>query len=459
MLPEAVSRYIHDHQPEHLAWLLALLRFASIANVTGEPDQCAPCAEWLADKLTSLGLEVKVAAAAGKPNVLAVAHVDDDAPTLLIYGHYDVQPPDPLDEWICDPFEPVVRDGWLYARGAADDKGQLAAHLAAIDAWQQAGGGLPVNVKLLLEGEEEIGSPNLEPFLADHADELAAEAAVISDSSFFADGLPSITYGLRGLSYVEITVTGPSVDLHSGRYGGEVANPINGLAAMIAACHDADGRVAIPGFYDDVVPLTDQERAAWRALPIDEAADAAAVGVRVLAGGERGLPPLERRWARPTLDANGIVGGYVGPGAKTIIPARASAKISMRLVPNQDPHAIARAFAEFVSAVTPPGLGADVQVRATARPVLLSTDTPAMAAGRAAMAEAFGREPAMIRCGASVPAVELIQRLLGTEAVLLGFSLPDDNVHAPNERFGLDQFRRGAIAAAAFMGNLADKSA
>jgi len=454
MLRRSVVEYLEAHREEHLARLMEFLRIPSVANT--RPDDCRRCAEWLAERLEELGLEAQVAEGGGPPNVLARAHVDDTAPTLLVYGHYDVQPPDPLEQWHSDPFEPVVRDESLFARGASDDKGPLMAHLAAIEAFRQAGDALPVNLKLFAEGEEEIGSPHLEGFLAEHAEMLAADAAVISDSEFFAPDVPSITYALRGLAYVEVRLHGPSADIHSGLHGGAVTNPINALARMLAEMHDADGRVTVPGFYDDVRPTSDAERAEWDKLPFDESEYARSLGVGALGAGEKGLPVLERRWGRPTLDANGIVGGYTDKGSKTIIPASASAKISMRLVPDQDPAKVVAGFREFVAAHTPPGVTAEVHVNAEARPVLLPLDSPAMDAGRAAMAEAFGRAPAMIRCGASVPVTEVIQRLLGLDAVLLGFGLPDDRIHSPNERFRLSQFHGGCLAAAAFLRNLRD---
>jgi acetylornithine deacetylase/succinyl-diaminopimelate desuccinylase-like protein len=452
MLPQAVTDYLEAHRQEHLARLTELLRIPSVANT--KPQECRRCADWLIEHLEALGMEAQLVESGGPPNVIARAHVDDTAPTVLVYGHYDVQPPEPLGQWHSDPFEPAVRDGCLFARGASDDKGPLMAHLAAIEAWQNAGDALPVNVKLLVEGEEEIGSPHLEPFLGAYAEQLRADAAVISDSEFFAPGVPSITYGLRGLAYVELRLRGPAADVHSGLHGGAVTNPVNALAGMVAAMHDAEGRVTIPGFYDDVLPLSDAEQADWRKLPFDEAEYARSLGVEALGAGERGYGVLERRWARPTLDCNGILGGYTDEGSKTIIPAEAGVKISMRLVPAQEPAKVVAGFRRFVAAATPPGVTAELKVNAEARPVLLSRDSPAMDAGRAAMAEAFGREPAMIRCGASVPVTELIQRLLGLDAVLLGFGLPDDNPHGPNEHFRLGQFAGGAVAAAAFLHNL-----
>ena len=458
MLDTNVAEYLQSHRRQHLEKLLELLRFASIANVeAGDPgqDQCQLCAEWLAEHLAGLGLSVEIVRTAGKPNVLASAHVSDDAPTLLFYGHYDVQPPDPLELWDSDPFEPVVRNGCIWARGASDNKGQLFTHLMAIEAWRQTGGGLPVNVKVLIEGEEEIGSPNLEPFVAANIDRLRADAAIVSDSDFFSDGAASITYSLRGLAYVELTLRGPKTDIHSGLHGGAVTNPINALAGMLAKMHDDAGRVTLPGFYDDVAALTDAERDEWTRLPFDEDEYAGSLGVGALGGGERGYSALQRRWARPTLDCNGIVGGYTAAGAKTIIPSQATAKISMRLVPSQEPKKIVAGFREFVAANTPDGVTAEVSVHASARPVMLARNCSAIQAGRAAMKEAFESEVTMIRCGASVPVVELIQRILGLETAMLGFGLPSDNLHSPNEHFRLDQFYRGSIAAAAFMGNLA----
>ena len=452
MLPTTVTDYLEKHRTQHLERLEELLRIPSIANV--DDGACARAAEWLARRLESLGLRAELAGPAGRPNVLAEAHVRDDAPTLLIYGHYDVQPPDPLALWQTGPFDPVVRDGCLFARGSDDNKGQLFAQLMAIEAWTRAGGGPPVNLKVFLEGEEEIGSPSLEAFVAAHAERLAADAAVISDSGFFARGTASITYALRGLVYFEITARGPAADVHSGQHGGALANPINVLARLVAAMHDENGRITLPGFYDDVLEVGEQERRAWAVLPFDEGDYARSLGVDALSGGERGFSVLERRWARPTLDANGVVGGYTAAGSKTIIPAEARVKISARLVADQDPDKVAAGMAEFLAAHAPAGTSVSLQVHAKARPVLLPTDSPAMTAAKAALAEAFGQEPTLVRCGASVPVTELIQRLLGMDPVLMGFGLPDDNVHSPNEKFDLDQLWRGSIAAAAFLHNL-----
>ncbi|MCP4375492.1 MAG: dipeptidase [bacterium] len=455
MIPDSVVKYLADNRDRHLESLKEFLRFPSIANVDGgDEDACVLCAQWLVDYLDKLGLDAKILSTPDKPNVLASLHVSDDAPTLLIYGHYDVQPPDPLDLWESDPFEPEIRDGYIYARGANDDKGQLFVHLAAVEAWMQCGGP-PINIKIFAEGEEETGSPDLEEFIIKHAEALSADTIVVSDSAFFADEVPSITYSLRGLAYVELTVTGPSADIHSGAYGGAIANPINALTAMVAGMHDANGRITLPGFYDDVIELSDEERQGWANLPFDGDQYAESMGVTALGGGEKAFSDLERLWSRPTLDCNGISGGYAGPGSKTIIPSRASVKISMRLVPDQRPEKIVEAMQQYVRENTPTGVTCQMEVFAGARPVLMGRDSNAARAASDALEEAFGKPAAMIRCGASVPVTELFQRILGHDAIMMGFGLPGDRLHSPNERFALKQFTRGSLAAAAFINNLA----
>ncbi len=458
MLPQSVRDHLLARRQEHLAALKEFLAIPSLVNdEPGAAEAARQASDWLAGGFSSLGLDSAVMETSRRPAVLASSRKIPGRPTLMIYGHYDVQAPEPLERWTSPPFQPQVRDGYVYARGACDDKGQLFAHLMAVEAWQRAGGGLPLNVKFFIEGQEEIGSPGIENFMAAHKDELAADAVVISDSEFFAEGVPSITYALRGLVPVELTVTGPAHDVHSGIHGGAVSNPVNVLAAMIAGLHDANGRVTVPGFYDDVLELSEQERRAWGALPFDPAAYAASLGVAELGGGERGLPPLERRWSRPTLDCNGIIGGYTGPGGKTIIPSRASAKLSMRLVANQDPDKVIEGITSYVRQHQHPGTVAEIAVLSKSRPVLLDRHSAAMKAAEAALEEAFGRRPAMIRCGASVPVTEFFQRLFGMDAVLMGLGLPDDDTHAPNERFRLEHLWRGSQAAAALMGNFGAK--
>ncbi len=450
MLPDDVTAYLADHRDRHLQRYFEFLRIPSVANLVADPHPCDRAARWLADYLGKLGLAAAVHPTAGKPAVIATHTVDPAKPTVLIYGHYDVQPAEPLELWDSDPFEPTLRDEAVYARGANDDKGQFFTHLMALEALL-ATGRLGVNVKVFCEGEEEIGSPNMEPFLARHADLLAADVCLVSDSGFYDADTPAIIYGLRGLAYFEVTLHGPDHDLHSGLHGGATVNPVNALAAMVGAMHDADGRVRLEGFYDDVRELTEEERNQWQALDFDETAYAAELGVDTLAGGEAGFTALERIWARPTLDCNGIVGGYTAQGSKTIIPSRAHAKISCRLVADQDPQKITESIRAFVQAHTPPGCRAELKVNAEARPVLVPPHSQAMDAARAALAEAFGKEPAMIRCGASIPITEVIQRLLGLDPVLMGFGLPDDNLHAPNEHFALRQLFGGSVASAAFL--------
>ena len=454
MLPPQVADYLNLHRKDSLYSLFELLRIPSIANDTSRPDRCMEAAEWVAGRLSGLGFDAEILPTAGRPAVAGDLHVRDTAPTLLVYAHYDVQPAEPLDEWHSPPFEPQLRDGRIYARGASDDKGPLVAYLAAAEAWVR-NGGPPVNLRFFVEGEEEVGSPNVEPFVAEHRDRLAADAAVVADTMFFRPGLPSITYGLRGLAYFQITIEGPSRDLHSGLYGGGVVNPANALAGIAASLHDAKGRIAIEGFYDDVVETTDAERESWAALPFDAGEFAAEAGVEALAAGDADV--IERVWARPSLDINGIVGGYTQPGSKTIIPARASAKVSIRLAPRQDPQRVVAAFRRHVAAATPVGVRSSVAVHATARPVLVPPDSPGVRAARAALSEAFGTppEPVLIRCGASVPVTEVLQRLLGVAPVMIGCQSPDDRLHSPNEKYGLDMFERTAVAAAALMQNVA----
>ncbi len=464
MLDKDVLNYLQSHRNEHLSALKELLAIPSLANI--DDGNCEKCADWLVKYLGKAGMKAQVLPTgpygglrSGKPCVVAKYNACDSLPTVLIYGHYDVQPPDPLDLWHTKPFEATVRGENLYARGANDDKGQLFTHIMAIEAWMKTHGRLPVNVTLLLEGEEEIGSPTIEQFIKKHKDLLSADAVVISDSEFFAPGVPSITYALRGIAYFELKVTGAKADCHSGLHGGAVANPINALAKIIAAMHDENGRVTIPGFYDDVLPATDAELKAWAALPFDEKAYAARHGVAALAGGERDRSIFERLWSRPTLDCNGINGGYTGKGVKTVIPSEAYTKITMRLVPHQKPEKIAAGLKQFIAEHTPAGVSVGVTIGQSASAVLLKTDTPEMQAARKAVREAFGSEVAMIRCGASIPITEVIQRLMGLDAVLMGFGLPDDNLHAPNEKFSLQQLWKGSHAAAAFLQAMADKQA
>lgn len=430
---------------------LALLSdFLSIPSVSAQPDHAedmTQCANWLADQLRYAMLNVQVLPTGGAPIVLAKNKPQPGRPTVLLYGHYDVQPPEPLDKWTSPPFAPAVRDGKLYARGACDDKGQVWCHAEAILAWQ-ANGGLPVNLTVLIEGEEEVGSENLERFVEEHRDELKADICVISDTGQLARGVPTITYGLRGLLYAELFLTGPAHDLHSGIYGGGVPNPANALCHLLASLHNTDGTINLPNFYADVIPLTDAEREAWRALPFDEAAMKRELNLTELAG-EAGFTTLERRWARPTCDVNGITTGYQGDGAKTVIPSAASAKVSFRLVPDQDPEAIKVEFEKAMRDRLPPGITMKIAYHGCSPGVMTPHDSKAAKLAAEAVEIGFGQPPAFIREGGSIPVVGLFKETLGVDTLLVGFGLPDDRLHSPDEKFDLAQFYAGQRTAAA----------
>jgi acetylornithine deacetylase/succinyl-diaminopimelate desuccinylase-like protein len=455
---------IDARREQSIADLKHLLRIPSVSTKPEHAQDLKNCADWLAAQLREMKLTANVIPTKGHPIVLANSERKTGRPTVLMYGHYDVQPPEPLEQWTSPPFEPTERNGALYARGAADDKGQVWCHVEAVRAWQQQGG-LPVNLIMLIEGEEEIGSDNLDHFLNAHKEELRADIAVISDTNQFAKGIPAITYGLRGLAYLEVFLTGPSHDLHSGLYGGAVPNPANVLCEVLATLHDKDGRVNIPGFYDDVVPLTPQERDQWRRLPWDDAALARELGLRANSQaqgfeslgftGEAGYSTLERKWARPTCDINGLTSGYQGHGAKTIIPSKASAKVSMRLVPNQDPKKIEAAFRTAIEERCPTNVKLEFAQHGLSGPVVVPLDSPAIKYAINAVRTGFGVEPVMMREGGSIPVVGQIKRLLGIDTLLVGFGLPDDRVHSPNEKFDLDAFHRGTRTAAALYSELA----
>jgi len=365
------------------------------------------------------------------------------APTVLVYGHHDVQPEDPRELWRSPPFEGTVRDGKLYGRGAVDDKGQVLMHLAALEAHLAVRGRLPINVKVVVEGEEEIGSPNFETFLAREKERLACDVVVVSDTAMFAQDVPALTVSLRGLVYWEITVRGPASDLHSGYFGGMVVNPIDALARMLASLRESDGRVAVAGFYDGVRELTPRERAEIVALPFDEIREARALGVPELAGGECGRAPLERTWTRPTLEINGVWGGYQGPGNKTIVPSSAHAKLSARLVAGQDPAHVRRVVSEHFARVSPPGVSVAVEAGGDTRAVSTARDHPAVAAAARAMQRGFGKAPVFIGNGGTIGPISSFDRILHLPQVLVGVGLPDDAIHAPNEKFDLHQFFSG----------------
>ena len=438
--------------------LMDFLRIPSVSTQEEQRGSVASCAARLASELQGMRLEARVYPTAGHPIVLAHNERITGRPTVLLYGHYDVQPAEPLELWTSPPFEPAVRDGAIYARGACDDKGQVWAHVEAIRAWQKLGG-LPVNVILMIEGEEEIGSPNLLAFIEEHRKELTADIAVISDTSQFARGVPAITYGLRGLVYEEIFLEGPGHDLHSGVFGGAVPNAANILCQLIGSLHDAQSKVNIPGFYDDVLPLDDHERDLWRQLPADESKLARELGLAALTG-ETGFSALERTWARPTCDVNGITTGYQAEGAKTVIPAKASAKISMRLVPNQNPGKIRELFEKALRERCPASVKLQFKNHGLAEAQIVPLESKAMELAGEAVKIGFGQSPVFMRDGGSIPVVSVIKNLLGIDTIMVGFGLPDDCIHAPNEKFDLAAFYSGMRTAAALyerLGTLEEK--
>jgi acetylornithine deacetylase/succinyl-diaminopimelate desuccinylase-like protein/molybdopterin-guanine dinucleotide biosynthesis protein A len=442
-----LSRYVQDHAGRYVDELIEFLRIPSISSATERRADVARAAAFLRDEMRRLGIDASIFPTDGHPIVYGEwMGAGQASPTVLVYGHYDVQPVDPLDLWQSPPFEPTIREGALYARGAVDDKGQVWLHLKAFEAWREAGGP-PLNVKMIFEGEEEIGSANLGPFLEREVARLAADAVVVSDSPMFAKGVPSICYGLRGLAYMQVDVEGPAVDLHSGSFGGAVLNPANALARIIGALQDPSGKVLVPGFYDRVRRLTPRERANTKRLPFDRKAWLASAGDPPGPWGEAGFHVLERIWARPTLDVNGIWGGYQGEGAKTIIPARAGAKISMRLVPDQTPAEIARKFAAYVRRIAPREVKVTVRSLHGGSAFLSEVDHPAFRATERALERAFGRKPVLTREGGSIPFTAKIQEALRCPVILMGFGLPDENSHAPNERLDLENYEKGILSA------------
>ncbi len=439
----AIETWLEANAERRLESLKAFLRIPSISALPEHAVDCRAAAEWVAADLRASGIEhVEVSETGGHPVVYGDWIHADGAPTVLIYCHYDVQPVDPLDMWDAAPFDPIIRDGRILARGAADDKGQLHLHLRAIEALMATRGRLPVNLRIVFEGEEEFGSQNLDAWLEANRDRLRADVAVISDTAFFQGNVPAITISLRGLMYCQVDVTGPTVDVHSGGFGGVVENPANALARIITGLKGPDGKVLVPGFYDDVVPLTEGDRAALAALPLDEEAYRLEIGVPALVG-EVGYTVLERRGARPTLDVNGIWAGFQGEGSKTIIPAHAHAKVSCRLVAKQDPDRIFALVRDHVLALAPVGVRVEVQNLHGGRPSLTPIDHPATRAAARALEATFGRAPVYLREGGSIPVTASFESILGLSTVLLGFSNPDDNAHAPNESLVLANHETG----------------
>jgi acetylornithine deacetylase/succinyl-diaminopimelate desuccinylase-like protein len=440
--------FINTNRDRYVDELKQYLAIPSISALPEHQGDLRRCAEYTAEELKGVGLEnVRLIETPGNPVVYADWLHAEGAPTILFYGHYDVQPVDPVDLWDSPPFEATIREGELYARGAVDDKGQIFMHFKAIEAHMKQNGRLPVNIRLILEGEEEVGSANLDSFVRGNKDLLAADVVVISDSPMFERGVPSICYGLRGLIYFQIDLRGTRSDLHSGSFGGAVANPAFVLANMLAQMKDRSGRIKIPGFYDDVVPLTEDERNEWKRLPFSETKYRKELGAPKLFG-ETGYSTLERVWARPTFEVNGILSGFTGEGAKTVIPAVAMAKVSMRLVPNQDPDKIAPLFEAYVRKIAPKTVELKITRMHGGKPWMAAFDNQFVQAAGRAIEQGFGQKPVFNREGGSIPVVSTFQEVLGLPSVLFGVGLPDENSHAPNEKLDLTNFHNGIISSA-----------
>lgn len=451
-----IRDFIKSNNDRYLKELKHFLSYPSISTNPENKMDVLECAEYLKQHMESIGMQnAKVYPTKGHPVVYSDwLNAGTDKPTVLIYGHYDVQPVDPLELWTSPPFEAEVRGENLYARGSADDKGQVFIHLKAIEAHLSQNKSLPVNIKLLIEGEEEIGSMNLGPFIKDNVELLKCDVVVVSDTSMFSKELPALGYALRGLCYMQVDVTGPNRDLHSGQYGGAVENPINALAEMIAKMKDADGKILIDGFYEDVAPLSKEEKDNFAKLPFSDDEYAKGLEVDALAG-EKGFSTLERIWARPTLDCNGIWGGFTGEGAKTVLPSKASAKISMRLVPNQDPDKIEKLFINFVKKIAPKSIKTEVYGQHHGKPWISPIDSKWNKAAIKALKAGFGKEPVFMREGGSIPIVFTLEEYLKAPTVLLGFGLPDENAHSPDEHLNMNNFYNGILTSADFYEELA----
>ena len=445
---DQVLRFIDDQRGRFVEELQTWVKIPAISSDPAHKADMRKNAEHLMKELQRLKADrVEMWETPGHPAVFASFMHAPGKPTLLVYGHHDVQPVDPLDEWVSPPFEPAIRDGRMWGRGVVDDKGQVWIHVKAIESFLATMQKLPINLKLIVEGEEEIGSDNLDGLMREHAADLTADFVCVSDTAMFGRGIPSLCVGLRGLAILEVHVSGPKQDLHSGSFGGGVANPVNALARMIASLHDADGKIAVPGFYDKVIALTEIERKEIAGLPFDEKEWLASTGSPSTVG-EKGFTTLERVWARPTLDCNGISGGFSGEGSKTIIPARAMAKITCRLVPDQDPDEIAKLVGAHLEKVAPPGIRTKVEISHGGRPYLAPTDHPVFEIAKRAFAKAFGRPTVFIREGGSIPFVRTIADATGKPCLLMGFGQPDENAHAPNEWIDLENFHLGIKSAA-----------
>ena len=459
----SINNYISDNKDRFLEELLDLLRIPSVSADSKFADDVRKAADFVKQRLEEAGADnTEICETAGHPIVYGDKIVDEALPTVLVYGHYDVQPADPYELWDSPPFEPVVKktdihpEGAIFARGSCDDKGQAYMHVKAFETMMKTDT-LACNVKFIIEGEEEVGSENLETFLNDNAEKLKADIVLVSDTGIIANDVPSITVGLRGLSYVEVEVTGPNRDLHSGLYGGAVPNPINVLAEMIASLRDENKHINIPGFYDDVIELSAEEREAMAEAPFDEEEYKESIGLSGTEG-EAGYTSMERSSIRPTLDVNGIWGGYTGEGAKTVIASKAYAKISMRLVPNQDPDKITEMFSEHFKSIAPPSVSVKVTPHHGGQPAVTPTDSPAYQAAAKAMETTFGKKPVPFRGGGSIPIVALFEQILGSKTVLMGFGLDSDAIHSPNEHYGVFNYFKGIETIPLFYQNFAELS-
>jgi len=442
ILMQVWNDYLSKNKDRFLEELLELLRIPSVSADSKYKDDVKRCAEAVKESMLDAGADkAEVMATPGHPIVFGEKIVDPKLPTVLVYGHYDVQPADPLNLWTSGPFEPVIKDGKIYARGACDDKGQMFMHIKALEVMAKTNT-LPCNVKIMIEGEEEVGSSNLGKFLEDNKEKLKADIVLVSDTSMISMEHPSIESGLRGLAYMEVEVTGPNRDLHSGVYGGAVANPITILAEMIASLHDENNHITIPGFYDKVVDLTDAERKALNSAPFNLDEYKKELGVKEV-WGEKGYTTLERTGVRPTVEPNGIWGGYTGEGAKTVLPSKANAKISMRLVPNQSSDEIAALFTKHFESIAPSYVTVKVTAHHGGEPVVTPTDSPAYKAAAKAIKTTFGKDPIPTRGGGSIPIVALFEKTLGLKTVLLGFGLDNDNIHSPNEKYDVFNYYKG----------------
>ena len=448
---DKVLEYIEKNRESHKEQMFECLRMETVSADPSKEPEIRKCGEWLVKKLDSIGLEnASLKDTGGLPAVYADwLHAGKDKPTIMVYGHYDVQPVDPIDKWRTPPFEPTVKDGYIYGRGTCDDKCQMLAHVFGIEAIMKAEGKLPVNVKVFFESEEEGGTGGTERFVEEHTDLLACDAAVLSDTAWFSPDIPTMIYALRGIAYFQVDVTGPNRDLHSGQYGGKIQNTLNAMARMMAALHDEDGRIAIPGIYDDVKPMDDEERAEFAKVSEPDEKLMKDLGVDALYG-EKGFTANERNWARPALDINGVWGGYMSEGSKTVISHDGGFKMSIRLVPDQSVERVHELVKDYIEKICPPGVKAEVRLLHGGNPVMVPRDNPFIKCAQDAMKRAFGKLPVLVREGASVPITATFGSALGAPSIMMGFGLLDDDIHSPNEKFKLDHFYKGIEASALF---------